>query len=515
MSGPLSPTLIDPQLGYDALEGVVTRFLGYRPDSDELSDFPFEIYDFMIKALRNRDTQPGSVTFLMKRFLMGPQEVWVRVFQRAGKLRDLYDANLIEAKYLPSQARLIGFGRDLNDVLVYASEIELRRIVSGAIAFWRQRWLDSGLEAAIRLVTGNRFKIRDYFDYRFIIGETLITEDLANDDPNMLSVQTLNRFQQSDDGETQYGGNAYTFHSDDASFRPEDLGGFIIVFSDTGSPDNDGIYEIVEVIDTTTMKMWEPFPRAATGMIWFTAFPYDEYLTEIRLVDEPSGQGVVNRDLLEKLLDLQRPSSERINIVYVDFMDLFTTPNDLGQWEEISGTGFGLDTKQVVDGKLILSSTDVNGGGLITNRVMADDWGNYTFKTKAALASDPGEFTLFVLFNGIDDNVQIIISMSGFASGQIELKEIVSGTPNSLGTYNFSDLVPDVFWTYTIEVFTIDAGVDVRILLDGNLIIHAVSAVTTKKGNIVLGCSDNSTAWINETELWEYPLDISRVGPNP
>ncbi|NIY18572.1 MAG: hypothetical protein GWM98_28815, partial [Nitrospinaceae bacterium] len=83
------------------------------------------------------------------------------------------------------------------DIVGTATPEELRRIIAGAIVFWRQRWLDSGIVAAIRLVTGNRFKVRDYFDFRFLVAETSIEEDLQNTDPNMISVKTRNFFRQA------------------------------------------------------------------------------------------------------------------------------------------------------------------------------------------------------------------------------------------------------------------------------------------------------------------------------
>jgi len=514
-----SPGVGDPGYQYGELTPIVDAFLGYRPTAGDLENFPFIIYRFIIRALRDRDQNRAiGGTRLLERFLLGPEEVWFNMYRAGSNLNTLYDPEEIEEPYLRSLARLVGFGSDLIDILGTATEEQLRRIISRAIEFWRKRWLDSGVEAAIRMVTGNRFKVRDFFDFRFIVGETRIEEDLRNTDPNMISVKTRNFFRSGFDGITRFDSTPYTFSSLSQLPKTDDIGGFIVIFDDTGSPSLNGLYEIVDV--DINAEIWyvdigDWFPRGDNSLSWFIAFPYDEYLTEVRVVDEKTGQGELDRELLEKLLDLQRPSSERFNVVYVDFMDLFQTPNDLGQWEEITASPFSLDSAIVADGKLTLTSS-AQWGGLICTRPTAD-WETFQWKVKAALGSATGDFAFPFYWQDENNYFQIAIQYTGFGTGIVTLHSIIGGVLTTIGVATHPSLNPETYWSYMVETYNHTSGdVRVRVFVDGNLFIDGtIVGPGFTSGNIALASGPNSEVWIEETELWEYPLDISRVGPNP
>lgn len=511
---PLPPGIMFPEEAYNALQEMVSVFLGYRPTAGELEEFPFQIYNFIIKSLRLQDALRGSAKYVLKRFLMGPQEIWVRIHQRTGDIYTLYDPEAIDAEYLPGLRKLVGFGDDLIDVVAEASEIELRRIIAGAVNFWRQRWLDSGVVAAIRLVTGNRYKVRDYFDFRFIVGETMIMEDLENTDPNMIHVNTLNRFQQGTDGVTRYSGNPLWFYSASASFRLDDAGGYLVV---TNTDHSDDIYRILDVVDSHTLKL-DPFMVAPSesNATWFTAFPYDEFLTEIRIVDEKTGEGELNRALLTKLLKLQRPNSERFNVVYVDFLDQFTTPYDSGQWiEQVIPSG-GLNTFTVDEGILTLEDNGVIGG-LLANRPTSSDWKRYQWRNKVALGSAIGTFQLEFLYVDNLNHFFLEVDYQGFGTGTVQLFKRVAGVDTALtAAIPFPDLNPETFWTYSIELFDIPVSqLNVKLLIDRNLIADITTPSTWSAGNIGFRMENGTKIWVSETELWQYPLEIDRVGPNP
>jgi len=513
MSGPLPPGITFPEEQYEALEGLVTTFLGYRPTVGELDIFPFQIYDFIIRSLRNKDGSNSSAKFLLRRFLMGPQEIWVRLYQRTGDLYNIYDPETIDSEYLHGLRRLVGFGNDLIDVVAGISETELRRIIAGAINFWRQRWIDSGIVAAIRLVTGNRYKVRDYFDFRFLVGETMILEDLENTDPNMIHINVLNRFQQGTDGSTRFSGNPTWFYSASAVFLPDDIDGYIII---NGSNHSNGIYRILDVIDTHTVEVDPPMPSTAEfNATWFVAFPYDEFLTEIRIVDEKTGDGALNRTLLTKLLRLQRPNSERFNVVYVDFLDQFTTPHDSGQWiEQVIPSG-GLDLFDIYDGILELKDNGVTGG-LLANRPTGSSWKDYRWQTKLALGSSLGTYQFQFLYVDLLNHFFLEVDYQGFGTGTLRLFQRVAGVDTPLtALIPFPDLNPETNWTYTIETFGVPGpSVNIRFFIDGNLKADITQSSSWNAGNIGYRMDGSTTLWISETELWQYPLEIDSIGPS-
>ncbi len=422
--------IIDLLKTYNELTEEIERIVGSRPSLNEIEDFPFKIYNFIIKSIRSRDkdTAAGG-TKLLERMLLGCQELWVVLNQKPEELHTLHDPEAINKDYLDSLRKLVGFGKEYPAVIAKATESELRRIVARATLFWFNRFLYGGLVTAVRLVTGNRFKIRNWFDFRFISGETNITEDLADEDPLVLG-ETVDVFHTADDGyagQDIFGNTIGPFGFSSATNLPTaDLIGSLIVIEDVSHPAYDGIYEVAS-IDIPNGIYWltTPFPAGVQDNLSFSIlFQYNEYLTEIRLVDEYYGiDGVVNvanpnrfsaaiadftdddvgtyiritksssgnngyyfisniidsntvefnnvvflssetdlrwyygsksvnRELLEELLEIQRANSERINLVYVDFMDLFQVKGDLGLWEDFGAGTFTYEIAGQNDGTI-------------------------------------------------------------------------------------------------------------------------------------------------------------------
>jgi hypothetical protein len=505
----------NPGYEYEQLTPIIEKLLGDRTTQEQLDEFPYEIYRFIIRSLRDRDQNEGiGGTRLLERYLKGPQEIWGNLFRAGSNLQVLFSAENIPYEFLPSLARLVGFGRDMTEIIGLANEEELRKIVAGAINYWFHAWLNFGIASAIRLVTGNRFKIRDFFDFRFIVGETSIEEDLKNTDPNMISVKTRSFFIQGTDGIARFDATPYTFATVSQSTKPkvDHIGGFIVIFDDLGSPTLNGLYQIVDV--DIPGEFWivgdgDFFARSAPNLSWFIAFPYDEYLTEIRVVDEKTGDGEVNRDLLEKLLIPQRPHGERFNVVYVDFMDLFQVNGDIGMWED---SGYGTVDYSVGGGVLRLECTDSVETGIKTNRSTASGWDDYQWKVKLALSSNG---TIWLGF--YDDNYRLEITYSGFGTGYVRLWRKVATVWGSISAQiPWPDLNLETFWTYTIEILNIPSGnVDIKIAIDGNVVIHQTTTQVVSAGNVYLLADTSSSMEVEETELWVYPLDISRIGPNP
>lgn len=433
---------------YLELTERITALLGRRPTESELEAFPYSAYRFIFKSIRDADKDETiGGTRLLERWFQGIQEIWVRINQRIDDLEDtLFDPNLIEIEYLRGLSKLLGWGDDLIDVWTVASDDEKRKLVIGAIAFWQLRWLESGIELAIRLTTGNRFKARNYFDFRWVLGENIIMEEMQNSDCHLLSLDTIQQFQQGVDGETQKGANPRAFSAASGDFSVEDEDGYIVI--QHLDSDNNGIYPIDAVIDTGSLLVTKDFPSADTGLTWFLAFKYDEYITEIRLVDDLEGQGAVNRDLLEKLLELQRPSSERFNVLYMTFMDLFTTDYDLGQWDISDADILGMLVPTVHDGVLDLTG---HTGHLPVDYYNDENWQDFTFTTSASLETD-GALDIMFCYQDEDNHYKLHVEREGFGTGVAQLWKNIDGVQSQIGSdYAFPELALNTYWNYRIH----------------------------------------------------------------
>ena len=99
-------------------------------------------------------------------------------------------------------------------------------------------------------------------------------------------------------------------------------------------------------------------------------------------------------------------------------------------------------------------------------------------------------------------------------SATIRLFRLIAGAPVQLGpTYSFLDLALTDFWVYTVNVYR-DTDTSIRIRLDENLIID-VADPTYTNGKFGMSVGVGTTIDVTETELWQYPLTINRVGPLP
>ncbi|MCK5019308.1 MAG: hypothetical protein KAS32_19770 [Candidatus Peribacteraceae bacterium] len=579
--------IVNPIQAYNNLNDEIIRFIGSRPSLIEVEEFPYKLYSFIIKSIRKRDSNfDAHGRKLLERLLLGCQEIWIEVNRKVDTLDTLFDPENIDLEYLDSLRKLVGFTDEYLDVLSLATETELRRIVARATLFWFHRYLDPGVVTAVRLVTGNRFKVRDWFDFRYVSGETLITEDLENNDPSVLSRVTLDSFQTATNGITRYNG-VNTFYSDSLPPDQEHVGAYIVIYDDSGSPSNNGFYEIIgynapgKYFITATA-----FPRGVPSMTWFLAFQNNEFLTEVRVVDEftaldgavnlatPTyfssasttfgdddvgeylrillssngyadsylintvvdantveligadftvtetsikfgyGNNSVNRNLLEGLIEIQRANSERVNVVYTDFMDLFQTTGDMGQWEDIGGDAY---TASVESGYLSLVSSGGLVGGIETSRPNAADWTNYEWKSKIAMKSN-GSFRLPFCITDVDNYYFLKVTYTGFGTGAVRLWRRVATVETAIsGSIIFPSLNLDTYWTYTIETYynPVTTNTEINVLVDNSYFFNGITDNNFSTGNI--GYISEATCEINvaETEMWQYPLTINRVGPNP
>ena len=256
----------------------IDTFLGYQPTAEELIEFPYDIYKFIIKSTRQADqnSKTGG-TRLLERFLIGPQAIWYTLWQKANELKDtLFDPNEIDIEFLRGLSKLVGWGDDLIDIWTVATDDQKRKLVIGAIAFWKYRWLYGGIEVAIRLVTGNRFKIRGYFDFRWILGENMLFEELQNLDIQLLSLDTISQFQQGIDGETQYSAVTNQFRSASGMFSFSDLNAFVVI--QTSGASSNGVYkmpisasncDVVLVFFSSVMSSMSSSPSSRSRILYF------------------------------------------------------------------------------------------------------------------------------------------------------------------------------------------------------------------------------------------------------
>lgn len=512
---------------------------------------------------------------------MGKMETLTKIFERAwedviydrcSELPSIMDVDEIDAKWIKYLKPILGF---TDDISLPADTTELRRILRQAAGFWSKKPTEeAAVLFAIRMVTGNRFRAANFFDFRSQIDHTVITEELEDFDPFMISFPT-NKLE----GVQGNAGVSGNFDLEDlpleGGFEASAQFGYLLIKSSTKTPTNIGIYEIDYLdIGAETGKIVGAFPGGAEGWVDWEIIGYaGEYITEVRLVDRAVGtlrykdlagafatdeliigqdskaygtitaidttskilslnkvtgrfldneqilgdasgdalvdgelDGVLNRNLLRILMDLVRPFGERLDVVYINFIDQFLTPGDLDQW-----TTTGTAEVPSPGGYVKITAS----GRIDVFDDQSPDWGDqvvaWKFFVDDADTDAIAEFRFFVV-----DEFNFYYVLVDYNAMDVELWKKVAGSPTQIG----SSVSLPILKAGVSEVLRVDAlaeGSDTRIRVkiagDTRIDEKDTPAAFTEGG--VAAVANTKDLYVELVEVNVLPTEIDRVGPNP
>lgn len=473
--------------------------------------FPFSSYRFVLKSVREMDKRsPGMLQPLLEE---GIDETWRQyVFDRLTELQaTFYDPIGINAAWLPWLKAMVGFTRDLPFV---ATEAELRKIIRDAAPYWNAKPTELGLKQAIRLVTGNRFKVRDWFDLRMMGDQVVVTEQLQDYDPNVIGFGedflTGDRCRSSINPSTGYPWDhviVFATGQLEEPFRYEDQFDYLAIKRFDGYESLIGIHKIEKCVVGERYVILEQALPTRTGYnygAWVMAGGLGEWSTEIRIVNEPSGQGAVNLELVKFLMEQVRNAGERVDLVYVAFLDEFESAGDIDQWDTSSA-----------------NVTNPDGGAML---VRAGEWAN----TASGFELDWYEQSTIIRVRGqaggvahlrfwyIDDDNTYWVRLD-FSANEVSLWRRVTATTVQLGaTHSLPNVViPGQEVSIRIEGLTENPGVHLRVRVNGELFIDEYGAPPT----VVRGGPGiqafTADCELLSAEVMTLPVTVDRVGPNP
>jgi hypothetical protein len=245
------------------------------------------MFNFLIAPIRQKDRDEGED--FVWRWTRGPQQEWEDYQARVESVKDLWDIVNIKDPHLQLLKNILGWTADLENITDRLDDATLRRLLENSWALWKERGPEDTIIDVLRLVTGQRVRIWNWFDFRWVLDETGMGEEHQGRDPWLIEL---------------------------------------------------------------------PGPPASS-----------EYHFNVRIVDN----GLLDRVLVKDLLSLMRPNGERIELTYIDFLDMFDLIGDDSQWDIPAGV---LD---VSGGTAKLSDDTIAeqavSGGVITN---AADWEEYS-----------------------------------------------------------------------------------------------------------------------------------------
>lgn len=494
------------------------------------------------------------------------------IYDPCTALPTLFEVDNIDARWLPFLKALLGFTAEIP---FDATEEELRRVLRVAVPYWNKKPTEEGvIETAIRMVTGNRFRAGNYFDFRSQTDVTVITEELEDFDPSVIAFfAPLGAYPSGNPIRlglpTADGFNLL----DQYAMASEDVEAYLVISNDPGSPSNDGFYPIVFVAASgESGRVDRPFPRAGTSIAadWKILFFMDEFITEARLVDPGRGDlsydglavawtvgevvyggwsgahgvivsddgstldlrslfgrfennepligslggaatakgalsGVLNRTLLAYLIGQVLPGSERVNVVYINFLDQFITAHDLDQWS-VS------DPDAVVNPG---GSAFVPGGEtMIDADPEAEFWGDQTTAWKfTAVGATSVARCVFMA----DTLADCYFAQVDYGAKDLKLFKRASGTPTQIGsTVSLSTFLKHgVQDTVRVDALAEGANTRIRVKVDGETYLDELDTPATRTAGHIGFEAGLDTCSLQMAEVNVLPTEIQRVGLNP
>lgn len=208
---------------------------------------------------------------------------------------------------------------------------------------------------------------------------------------------------------------------------------------------------------------------------------------------------VLNRSLLKYLAGekTSKPISERIDIVYIDFLDQFLLVNDLSLWDETDSV-----TVPSPGGAALIAS-----GGYMRYTHPDNLWGDHVVlcKWKATSAT----------------TIAKIAFMRTSASSYYEIE--INYTTKVVALYEGAFLLTSVTLPYlkygvsdVIRIVATKESSDTRIkvTINGDPEIDYLDAGGLDNGGIEFSSSGDSCS-VEHVEVFTLPVDVDRIGPNP
>lgn len=165
-------TQSSPMIGFVEVDLTATRPLQLR------------IYEFLHDPIKVADQLQGNQ--FVERLLTGSQEVWngidrsIRALPKMWSITEVADRLLVYLKWI------VGWTSELDSITDELDSAALRRLISASVPFWKVRGTENAMAELLTLTTGARLRIWNWFDLRWIVGETALGEELSGYDPWML-----------------------------------------------------------------------------------------------------------------------------------------------------------------------------------------------------------------------------------------------------------------------------------------------------------------------------------------
>jgi phage tail-like protein len=457
--------------------------------------FPHDIYSFVIESIRQCDRDAGD-QFLL-RYLETFQSEFEDTYERIQSLRNLFDPEVCPAEALPYLKWIVGFTSRLDFLTGGLGEDELRLLISIGARTWKLKGTDAGVAYAIGAVTTYPVRILNWFFFRTLIDEVEVGRaeldvdawliDQPGMSPSVLPDAVVVAGGQLElDLTTLLGATEAVPHDIRVQYVPTKE-------VQVRRSSWDGLANVVFSLD----HFGQGTPSTTTNDYRVGVDP-DEFVSDLRVVDDGTG---LNRELVENLVRVLRSNSERYFVRYLDFQDTF---RDAFFWEVVSGDVF----HDPDNGVVVLGDT---AESVIETDFPNDDWTEHQAVAQFKLRDGDGNKWWDLRFYYTDDDDHYAVRINP-TTKTVSLERVVGGGRTVLDSVTLTAFHLDTFYVASVTTTDTGSGHQIKYYLSGNLLGSVVDTNHTS-GKLAIACANGQLATTTFVELFQFPLESTRIGP--
>lgn len=242
---------------------------------------------------------------------------------------------------------------------------------------------------------------------------------------------------------------------------------------------------------------------------WVVGDPGDSTFSEFQNYLYVMDEGDLDRSLAQNVVNLARPFSERVRIVYFDFLDDFRF--GLGNWIDAGATA------TVVEGKELKLPTS-GAKKTYAATLLSPDWTDYTLETVFQLDVSSGTpTTRFGFYRTSDLNkYEVYYSESIPAGGPgLVLYRNYPGNDGQVAQVSTPLLAYGTKFGFKINAINFSGGdVKVQAFIDDVKYLDVTdSGSIPDKGSVELAADDGVEVLIDVITLYERPIEYDNVEP--
>jgi len=169
-----------------ASPGNTGQMLGFTEPTEPEEVLSLDMYRFLLDPIRQADaTREG--TLFVKRYLQGPQLLWQQTMSKIFALKNLMSVTKCPDELLKYLKNIVGWTSDLDYITDGLDYDALRRLIAASPELWKQRGREETIIDLLTLITGANCYMLNWFDYRWITGETIFGEIHEGNDSWIIS----------------------------------------------------------------------------------------------------------------------------------------------------------------------------------------------------------------------------------------------------------------------------------------------------------------------------------------